>query len=114
MENLENYLKANTDAKRIINETEQVVSASPSKPTYYKNIQMSLDEYSVNVTAINSYIKHLQSLEIELLNQLNGSDTTAEVSNNQSMIKYCREQIKDLKNLIKIMGESELITKHTL
>tara|TARA_R100001163_G_C5067694_1_gene207017 strand:+ start:4391 stop:4663 length:273 start_codon:yes stop_codon:yes gene_type:complete len=84
------------------------------KPTYYKNIKMSLDEYSVNVTAMNSYIKHLQSLEIYFLNQLNGSDTTADVSENQSMLKYARNQIKDLRNLIKVMGESELITKHTL
>tara|TARA_R100000655_G_scaffold22683_2_gene45807 strand:- start:72 stop:344 length:273 start_codon:yes stop_codon:yes gene_type:complete len=84
------------------------------KPTYYKKIEMSLDEYTIVITSLNKYIKTMEENIEFFIEKLNGSSSEQEVRNHQDHIKLARENIKHSKSTLNKISESELITKHTL
>jgi hypothetical protein len=82
-------------------------------PTQTKTVKMSLDQYAVSRVAITTFITSLEEKEVFWLERLNASSQT-ELKDNQRWLKMCRNQLKDLQELVKIMDKTELITEHKL
>ena len=70
--------------------------------------------YNSWLPLVTTFIASLEEKEVFWLNRLNASNSPNEVKDNQCWLKMCRSQMQDLKDLVKIMDTTQLITEHKL
>lgn len=83
-------------------------------PTQTKTVKMSLDQYAICRFATTKHIESLKEKEVFFRDRLNASTSPGDVTNNQFFLKECRQQMRELKDLVKTMDKTELITEHKL
>ena len=84
------------------------------EPTLYKNVKMSIDQYTMVIVSLNKYIKTMEENVEFFTEKLNSSSSTQEVREYQDYIKLSKENIKHSQSTLDEIEKSELITEHKL
>ena len=85
-----------------------------NQPLLYKNIKVSIDELSIIIHALNTFVDQNEGNIQFYAAKLNASSSPKEVRNNQDYLKLARKNQKDALCAIEQIENSELRTGHKL